>query len=137
MDCFTSVKKYDSRHTYTKVTDFLPGVNFTYKVNPKTNIRLSGSQTVIRPELRELSALNLYDFELNASVQGKPDLKRTKILNTDLRYELYPRAGEVFSAGVFYKYFKDPIEQLFNEVVGVQVLLIMITLTAHILMVQR
>lgn len=110
-----SVKKYDSRHTYTKVIDFLPGVNFTYKVNPKTNIRLSGSQTVIRPELRELSALNLYDFELNASVQGKPDLKRTKILNTDLRYELYPRAGEVFSAGVFYKYFKDPIEQLFNE----------------------
>ena len=110
-----SVKKFDSRHTYTKVTDFLPGVNFTYKVNSKTNIRLSGSQTVIRPELRELSALNLYDFELNASVQGKPDLKRTKILNTDLRYELYPRAGEVFSAGVFYKYFKDPIEQLFNE----------------------
>ena len=110
-----SVKKYDSRHTYTKVTDFLPGVNFTYKANDKTNIRLSGSQTVIRPELRELSALNLYDFELNASVQGKPDLKRTKILNTDLRYELYPRAGEVFSAGLFYKYFKDPIEQLFNE----------------------
>ena len=110
-----SVKKFDSRHTSTNVTDFLPGVNFTYKVNPKTNIRLSGSQTVIRPELRELSALNLYDFELNASVQGKPDLKRTKILNTDLRYELYPRAGEVFSAGVFYKYFKDPIEQLFNE----------------------
>ncbi len=110
-----SVKKYDSRHTNTKVTDFLPGANFTFKLNNKTNLRLSGSQTVIRPELRELSALNLYDFELNASVQGKPDLKRTKILNTDLRYELYPRAGEVFSAGVFYKHFKDPIEQLFNE----------------------
>ncbi|MEJ7609688.1 MAG: TonB-dependent receptor [Ferruginibacter sp.] len=110
-----SVKSYDSRHTYSKVTDFLPGVNFTYKLNNKTNIRLSGSQTVIRPELRELSALNLYDFELNASVQGKPDLKRSKIFNSDLRYELYPRAGEVFSAGVFYKYFNDPIEQLFNE----------------------
>lgn len=110
-----SVKKYDPRHTYTKVTDFLPGINATYKLNAKTNIRLSGSQTVIRPELRELSFLNLYDFELNASVQGLPTLERTKVTNIDLRYELYPRAGEIFSAGVFYKYFSKPIEQLFNE----------------------
>jgi TonB-dependent receptor len=110
-----SVKKYDPRHTYTKVTDFLPGINATYKLNTKTNIRLSGSQTVIRPELRELSFLNLYDFELNASVQGKPTLERTKVTNIDLRYELYPRAGETFSVGLFYKYFSKPIEQLFNE----------------------
>lgn len=110
-----SVKKWDPRHFHSVVTDVLPGLNATYKVNNKTNIRLSGSQTVIRPELRELSFLNLYDFELNASVQGRPDLKRTKVTNADLRYELYPRAGEVITAGVFYKYFKDPIEQIFNE----------------------
>ena len=113
-----SVKKWDTRHTYSKVTDFLPGVNATLKLNAKTNLRLSGSQTVIRPELRELAPLNLYDFELNASVQGNPNLKRTKILNTDLRYELYPRAGEMFTLGVFYKHFDKPIEQLLNEGVG-------------------
>ncbi len=110
-----SVKKYDSRHLNTNQTDFLPGVNLTYKLNTKTNIRLSGSQTVIRPELRELASLSLYDFELNASVNGDPKLKRTKIINTDLRYELYPRAGEVFTVGLFYKDFKDPIEQFYNE----------------------
>ena len=110
-----SVKKWDPRHTYSKVTDFLPGLNATYKLNPKTNIRFSASQTVIRPELRELTALNLYDFELNASVTGNPSLKRTKITNLDLRYELYNKPGEVFSAGVFYKHFNDPIEQIFNE----------------------
>lgn len=110
-----SVKASDPRHTHTEVIDFLPGVNATVKLNPKTNLRLSGSQTVIRPELRELSFLNLYDFELNASVQGLPSLKRTKVTNLDLRYEIYPRAGEVITAGVFYKYFADPIEQLFNE----------------------
>lgn len=113
-----SVKKWDERHTYSKVTDYLPGVNATVKVNAKTNIRLSGSQTVIRPELRELAALNIYDFELNASVQGNPDLKRTKITNLDLRYELYPRAGETFSAGVFYKHFKNAIEALFEPGIG-------------------
>ena len=109
-----SVKRWDPRHTYSKVTDFLPGVNATYKINDKTNLRLSGSQTVIRPELRELASLNLYDFELNASVQGNPLLKRTKISNFDLRYELYPRAGEVLTVGAFYKDFTNPIEQLFN-----------------------
>ncbi len=113
-----SVKKWDPRHTYSKITDFLPGINATYKLNNKTNIRLSGSQTVIRPELRELSALNLYDFELNASVQGNPQLKRTKVANLDLRYEIYPRAGEVINAGVFYKHFNDPIEQIFNGLGG-------------------
>jgi outer membrane receptor for ferrienterochelin and colicin len=110
-----SVKKYDPRHLTTNQTDFLPGVNLTYKLNNKTNIRVSGSQTVIRPELRELASLSLYDFELNASVNGDPKLKRTKIINTDVRYELYPRAGEVFSVGLFYKDFKDPIEQFYNE----------------------
>jgi outer membrane receptor protein involved in Fe transport len=113
-----SVKKWDPRHTYSKVTDYLPGVNVTYKLNNKNNLRLSGSQTVIRPELRELSALNLYDFELNASVQGNPQLKRTKIENFDLRYEIYPRAGEVINAGIFYKHFTNPIEQIFNGLGG-------------------
>jgi outer membrane receptor protein involved in Fe transport len=110
-----SVKTWDKRHTYSKVTDFLPGVNATLKLNQKTNLRLSASQTVIRPELRELAALNLYDFELNASVQGNPELERTKIINTDFRYELYPEAGEVITVGLFYKHFDKPIEQLLNE----------------------
>ncbi|HEY0060278.1 MAG TPA: TonB-dependent receptor [Flavisolibacter sp.] len=113
-----SVHTSDPRHTYTKVLDVLPGMNATYKLNQKTNLRLSGSQTVIRPELRELSFLNIYDFELNASVQGFPGLKRTKVTNFDLRYEVYPAAGEVITVGVFYKNFKDPIEQLYERGVG-------------------
>ena len=109
-----SVKAYDPRHSHSRVTDFLPGINATYKVNNKTNIRLSGSQTVVRPELRELAYLNLYDFELNLSTQGDPNLKRTKISNLDLRYEMYPRAGEVFTVGAFYKHFETPTEQYLN-----------------------
>ena len=107
-----TVKKWDKeRFKHTQQTDILPGVNATYKLNNKTNIRLSGSQTIIRPELRELASLTLYDFELNSAVQGNPDLVRTKVTNLDLRYELYPRSGEAFTAGVFYKHFDKPIEQ--------------------------
>ena len=113
-----SVKKWDPRHTYSKVTDYLPGVNATIKLSQKANLRITGSQTVIRPELRELSALNIYDFELNASVSGNPSLKRTKITNTDVRYELYPAAGEMFTVGIFYKNFENPIESIFQEGAG-------------------
>ena len=113
-----SVKKWDPRHTYSKVTDYLPGVNATIKVSDKSNLRITGSQTVIRPELRELSALSIYDFELNASVSGNPSLKRTKITNTDLRYEVYPAAGELFTVGVFYKNFDNPIESIYQEASG-------------------
>ena len=110
-----SVKTWDPRHTHSKVTDYLPGINTTFKISKNSNLRITGSQTVIRPELRELSFLNIFDFDLNASVQGNPSLKRTKITNTDIRYELYPGSGEVFTAGVFYKNFVNPIEQIFSE----------------------
>lgn len=110
-----SVKQSDPRHVHTQAEDFLPALNITYKVNPKTNIRLAGSQTVVRPEFRELSDFAFYDFELGATVLGNRNLKRTKITNADLRYEIYPRPGELFTIGAFYKYFSNPIELYFNQ----------------------
>lgn len=113
-----SVRKSDPRFVNNRKTDFLPGLNLTYKVNNKTNIRLSASQTVIRPEFRELSTFQFYDFDLGATVAGNTGLERTKVSNFDLRYELYPRGGELFTVGVFYKYFKQPIEVFFNASSG-------------------
>jgi TonB-dependent receptor len=110
-----SVKKSDPRHVYTRVRDWLPGVNATYRINTKTNLRLSASQTVVRQEFRELAPFEFYDFELNAAVQGNSKLQRTKVTNVDLRYELYPRAGETFNIGAFFKHFDKPIEQLFFQ----------------------
>ena len=113
-----SMKKSDPRHVYSKVTDFLPGVNLTYKLTDQSNFRASGSQTVIRPEFRELSTFQFYDFDLGATVAGNTALVRTKVTNFDLRYEMYPRGGELLTLGVFYKYFKNPIEAYFNVGAG-------------------
>ncbi len=110
-----SMKQSDPRHIHSRVTDILPGLNLTYKVNDKTNLRLSASQTVIRPEFRELSDFAFFDFDLGATVTGNKTLLRTKVTNADLRYEVYPRAGELITVGVFYKYFKNPIELYFNQ----------------------
>src|SRR5665647_633444 len=113
-----SMRQSDHRHLHKEVLDYLPGLNLTYKLNTKTNLRLSASQTVIRPEFRELSDFAFYDFDLGATVTGNRALERTKVTNADLRYEVYPRAGELFTIGVFYKYFKYPIELFYNPSSG-------------------
>lgn len=110
-----SAKRNDPRHVYSKVIDYLPGFNLTYKLNSKTNLRLAASQTVIRPEFREISSFAFFDFELGATILGNPSLQRTKVTNVDLRYEIYPKAGELITLGVFYKHFNNPIELFFNQ----------------------
>lgn len=93
-------------------TDLLPSLLLTYSAGKKANIRLAGSQAVNRPEFRELAAYESYDYENYISVLGNPGLVRAKNTNADLKYEWFPSAGEILSAGVFYKYFDKPIEQV-------------------------
>lgn len=90
--------------------DVLPSFNLTYSPNIKTNIRLSGSKTVARPEFREIAPFQFFDFEQLSSIGGNVDLKRSGILNGDVRFERYANPGELFSLGAFYKDFTDPIE---------------------------
>lgn len=105
----------DPRYNYTKRGDLLPALNITAKVNSKSNLRISGSQTVVRPEFRELTGTAFYDFEVGATIIGNPNLVRTKITNADIRFEVYPRPGELFTIGAFYKFFQNPIELAFNQ----------------------
>ncbi len=95
--------------------DVLPSFNLTISPSTKTNIRFAGSRTVARPEFREIAPFTFFDFEQIASTAGSPELRRSSIINGDIRYEVYPRAGELLSAGVFYKDFTDPIELRLNS----------------------
>ena len=110
-----STRKSDPRYSYSKVGDFLPAINATIKTNARSNLRFAVSQTVVRPEFRELTGTAFYDFEVGATIIGNPNLQRTKVSNIDLRYEIYQRPGELITMGVFYKYFDKPIELAFNQ----------------------
>ena len=94
----------------TEKWDVLPSFNFTLSPNTKNSIRLAASRTVARPEFREIAPFSFYDYEANYGVNGNVALKRTSILNGDVRYEFYPKGGEAITIGGFYKYFDDPIE---------------------------
>ncbi|MCX6181173.1 MAG: TonB-dependent receptor [Bacteroidetes bacterium] len=93
--------------------DVLPSANFIYSINKEQNLRASYSQTLNRPEYRELAPFAFYDFNTNFVISGNDSLRRAKIHNMDVRYEIYPdKKGEVFSVSGFYKEFIDPIEQI-------------------------
>jgi TonB-dependent receptor len=96
----------------TKKLDILPSVNAIYEKSDRTNIRAAYSQTVNRPEYRELAPFAFYDFTTNFVVSGNDSLQRAKIQNFDLRIEKFPGRGQLFSATVFYKIFDNPIEQV-------------------------
>ncbi|MBY0244724.1 MAG: TonB-dependent receptor [Sphingobacteriaceae bacterium] len=96
--------------------NILPSFNFTYNINEKSNFRASYSHTIARPEFRELSPFAYFDYEQNAVQRGNADLKTTQIQNVDLRYEIYPSAGQIISFSLFYKKFKNAIETTFYDV---------------------
>lgn len=101
-----------NRNIDTTVIDLLPSVNIIYNFNKKMKLRGSISQTVSRPEFRELAPFNFYNFILDNITSGNPYLKRTKITNFDIRYEVYPGSGQIISLSGFYKNFDNPIETI-------------------------
>lgn len=94
----------------TEKWDFLPSVNLTYSINAKNQIRMAGSKTVARPEFREIAPFQFFDYEQIWGIAGDVDLQRTSIINADLRYEYYPKSGEIISFGLLAKQFDKPIE---------------------------
>ncbi len=91
-------------------TDVLPSVNLIYSLNDKTNLRVSYSRTLNRPEFRELAPFGFYDFTTTFFTQGNDSLKVSRVRNFDIRYEVYPGNGQMFSVSYFRKKFTDPIE---------------------------
>jgi TonB-dependent receptor len=89
----------------------LPSAALTYAIHPHMNLRLSYSQTIARPSYRELAAYYSYDPVINDFIEGNPRLKMTSVDNYDLRWEWFPRPGELLSASLFYKDLRQAIER--------------------------
>jgi hypothetical protein len=90
--------------------DLLPSFNLTYNLTDKSNLRLSGSRTVSRPDFREVANFQFYDFSRNAIIKGNANLERSQNTLGDIRFETYPSSGELFSVSLFVKHFNKPIE---------------------------
>ncbi len=88
---------------------FLPAFSATY-IHYDHQFRLAYSETVSRPDFRELSTSPFIDPETGREIFGNPNLDITSITNFDFRWEWYFDFTDYISLGVFYKEFVDPIE---------------------------
>ena len=91
--------------------DYLPSASIKWTPTKKMNVRLSYYRSINRPGFYEIVPYQIMGEEYQE--KGNPNLKRARIDNVDLRWEWFPSATEQVLAGVFYKYLKDPIEQVF------------------------
>ncbi len=88
----------------------LPSATITYEFVDNMQLRLGYSETITRPDLRELSSAPFLDDNRGILVVGNPNLSTTEIKNYDARFEWYFGAGDSLTIGAFYKDFTNPIE---------------------------
>jgi hypothetical protein len=92
--------------------DVLPSVSATWVQSETSQWRLGYSETVSRPEFRELTPAAFIDPLTDNTTIGNPDLEPTSLKNYDFRWEYYFSTTESFSAALFLKEFDLPIEQV-------------------------
>jgi hypothetical protein len=105
--------------------DFFPSLNLIYSITEMQNLRFSFSQTIARPSFKEMSYAEILDpitgrtfigSMLTETTAGGTELlwdgnlQSTKILNFDLRWELFAEKAQTLSLSAFYKRFSNPIE---------------------------
>ncbi len=102
------VTSADSTYLAEKLS-ILPSVNLRYSLRENMNLRAAFTQTVARPNLRELAPFSNFDFRTGAFIVGNPELEITSVTNADLRWEWLPGRGEIISFSTYYKSFQNPI----------------------------
>ncbi len=108
--------------TNPSYTDVLPSVSLNWSLTPDQTLRLSASQTLSRPEYRELAPVQYREVLGGDNVVGNPDLQRSLIRNLDLRWEWYPSPSEAVTVAFFAKDFQDPIERIFLGTSGTRII---------------
>ena len=91
--------------------DIFPALNLKYSPTEKANFRFSASRTISRPEFKEIAPFPYIEVFGGAETRGNENLQNAYNYNGDLKFELYPNKGELFSVTLFGKYLEDPIEK--------------------------
>jgi outer membrane receptor protein involved in Fe transport len=90
----------------------LPAATITWNFADDLQMRFGYSQTIARPQFRELAFTPYIDPETNRIYQGNPFLKDSEFTNYDARLEYYIGRNQFITAGAFYKQIDNPIEEV-------------------------
>ncbi|MCF8504934.1 MAG: TonB-dependent receptor [Caulobacter sp.] len=97
---------------------WLPAATLTWNFYEDMQLRLGISQTIARPQFRELAPLSYVDPDTDRLFIGNPNLVDSKLLNLDARYEWYFDRDQYVTVGLFYKDIENPTEAIVNDIGG-------------------
>lgn len=97
-----------------KEDDFYPSLSVTY-IRPDFwaedfQLRFGYSETLVRPDLREITPSSYLDPITGARVSGNDNVVPSVVENLDLRAEWFFSNGDNFTASLFFKDIQNPIE---------------------------
>ncbi|MFM7403190.1 MAG: TonB-dependent receptor domain-containing protein, partial [Erythrobacter sp.] len=106
--------------TPTNITNnyFLPGATVTWEAIDDLQLRISASQTIARPQFRELVEQTYFDPESNRRFRGNPFLQDSELINHEARAEYYLGGRNRLSLAGFYKEIDNPIENFLINASG-------------------
>ncbi|MBE9575516.1 TonB-dependent receptor [Flavobacterium proteolyticum] len=90
--------------------EYLPSLTAKYEINEKQNVKFAASKTYTLPQFKERAPF-LFE-EVGQSFFGNENLYNSTDYNFDLKWEMYPKNGEVISFTGFGKYIQNPINQV-------------------------
>jgi len=91
---------------------YLPAATITWNFLDDMQLRFGASQTIGRPQFRELAPQSYLDPDSDRIFFGNPNLRDTRFTNLDARYEFFYGTGQYFTLGAFYKDVKRPVESI-------------------------
>lgn len=111
-----SFQLFDAGKTLSRLEtfDYFPNASLTYQIFKNSQLKGNFSETVSRPDLREISDTVWVDLAQGAKFKGNPNLTVAEIKNWGLRWEWFFSRGEVLSVGYYRKDFLNPIEEVFG-----------------------
>ncbi len=90
--------------------EILPNTTIKYEVNDKQNLKFAASKTYTLPQFKERAP---FQFEDATEIFfGNPNLYSSTDYNADLKWEIFPKSGELIAITAFGKYIQNPINEV-------------------------
>jgi outer membrane receptor protein involved in Fe transport len=90
----------------------LPALTITWNFADDLQLRAGYSETIARPQFRELALSSFFDPESERLYRGNSGLVDSTIQNFDARLEYYMGRDQFITGAVFYKRLENPIEEV-------------------------
>ena len=92
--------------------EFYPAVTLTWNFADNLQLRAGYSQTITRPQFREIAPSRFVNTDTDQTFFGNPFLVNTELENWDARLEYYFGRDQFITLGLFYKDLENPIEEV-------------------------